>query len=115
MRNNAFNPHNNAESDYNGFVPPSYSTPMVFGTDASGRPVILIDPSFNSPEALNADMAELRERISRHNWYYRYHSNLEVFTEGYQNEQAIQAIVQRRGGVFATIWDTERHRHLSGH
>lgn len=98
---------------YNGFVPPSYDAGMTFGKDSNGRAVVFANPGFDTQEALNQDMNELRQRINNHNWYYKYHSNLDVFSEGYRNEQAIQLIVQRRGGVFATIWETERARHLS--
>lgn len=97
---------------YNGFVPPNPSNNVIFGHNANGQAVVFSDPGLNSPDAIIADMNELRSRISNHNWYYKYHSNLDVFSEGYRNEQAIQAIVKRRGGVFLTIWETERSRHL---
>ena len=87
---------------------------MVFGQDANGQTVAFPNPGFDSQEAVVSDMNEFRSRLSAHNWYYKYHSNLDVFSEGYRNEQAILAIIQRRGGVFETIWDTERRRRLNG-
>lgn len=104
--------HTSPQPSYNGFVPPAFSNGVVFGTDTTGRTVVVSHLASTSQEALNADMAELRSRLAHHNWYYRYHENLETFTAGYRNEQAILAIIKRRGGVFETIWETERHRHL---
>lgn len=100
----------------NGQNPPVFQNTLVFGKDVNGRPVIIPGASadfFQSQAAINADMAEFQQRIGTHDWYYRLHGNLDIFSQGYYNEQAIEAIVRRRGGVFATIWDTERRRHLA--
>lgn len=104
------------QSGNTGFTPPLFQNTLVFGKDANGRPVIVPGNSvdfYQSQAAIDADMAEFRQRLGSHDWYYRLHGNLDTFSQGYYNEQAIEAIVQRRGGVFATIWETERRRHLA--
>lgn len=97
--------------NYNGFTPPE-SNFLEFGLDSNGKSIILSQSVLNTQEAVSSDMNEMMQRIYTHNWFYRLHANLDIFSEGYRNEQAILLIVQRRGGVFATIWNTEKQRHL---
>ena len=109
MRFNHANPI--ALNQYNGFVPPTTSSAM-FVRNAAGQVVVIGSPEQNSPEAYQADMSEFQSRLKNHNWYYHLSANQDVYTNGYLNEKAMMEMIHRRGGVFETLWETERRRHL---
>lgn len=100
------------QASFNGFAP-TQGQAMVFAKDASGKTVIVSNADMLSPEAYNRDLSELRARIDSHNWFYQIQSDPNVYNQGYLNEQAMLQIVRRRGGIFKTIWETERARRLT--
>jgi hypothetical protein len=112
MRFNHPNQISLPSGNYNGFTPLADQS-LIFAKDASGNTVIVTDPKTLTPESYSQDLSELRARIESHNWYYHLHNDIGTYNSGYHNEQAILQIVQRRGGIFKTIWETERRRHLS--
>ena len=57
------------------------------------------------------ELQSFRDMIFSHNWYYDYSKSLDVFNAGYNNEVAIVGIVNRKGGVYKTIWETEKNRN----
>ena len=99
-------------NQYNGFVPPVTSN-VMFIRNAAGQVVVIDNPDLNSPEAVQAEMSEFQSRLKNHNWYYHLSANQDVYTNGYLNEKAMMETIRRRGGVFETLWETERRRHLN--
>lgn len=99
-------------NDFNNLPQPSGQS-LIFTRDASGNTVVVSDANTLTPEAYNKDLSELRARLDSHNWYYHLQCDSGVYHNGYHNEQAILQIVRRRGGIFKTIWETERSRHLT--
>ena len=97
---------------FNGFTPPS-GPQMVFGQDAHGRPIVLQDANaYNPQQAYEADFQRFQQLLRDFDWYYLYRNDPRVQHQGYLTEQEIENLVRRHGGVFSTIWQTERSRHL---
>lgn len=96
-------------SCYNGFVPPTSNVSMH--TDANGQTVVYHHVE-NQSYDFQQDLQELHTRLQNHNWHYKFHQNLDVYNAGYHNERAILKLVERHGGIFTTIWETERSRNL---
>ena len=99
-------------ASYNGFIPPTGDT-AIFVKDSQGRTLLLQDPSLNSNEAYERDLNELRQRMRIHDWYYHLRNELDSYTRGYHNEQAMLELVRRRGGIFQSIFEAEKRKHVS--
>ena len=105
-----------AISGFPGFTPPPGAPQLLIGRDVYGRPVIISDGSvpYDPNASYEADISLLRNMIANHDWYYKYRDNQGSYMRGFHNEQQIEDLVRRHGGVFETIWQTEKNRHTSG-
>lgn len=101
---------------YTGFTPPTGVPQLLIGKDNFGRPVIISDGSvpYDPNASYEADLSMLRSMIANHDWYYKYRNDHGIYMSGFRNEQEIENLIRRRGGVFETIWNTEKTRHGGG-
>lgn len=96
-----------------GFTPPAGVQQLTFGRDITGRPIVIGDGSvpYDPQASYEADLSLLRRLIAEHDWYYKYRDDHGQYMRGFRNEQQIENLVRQRGGVFETIWNTEKVRH----